>query len=100
MVVLAACAGWPVEKKYTAQDTTWIREGATTREEVVEHFGDPDLSMAIDDESGRGKYAEYHPDAPGKGFRQRFWVLYDKDGVVKTFGFGRPPQNIEQNIKP
>ena len=101
-------------RKIRPEDTNWIQQGQTTREQVMARFGKPHFTGA---HKGVGKYDEYHysheapvnlepvPDGafplnfppPSHSTSQvqspseRFWIMYDSQGVVQDYGFGAPP---------
>jgi hypothetical protein len=73
----------------TAPDQTdWIRIGMTTRDEVVERFGQPDLVIA----SPEGETAIYRPPNPGQ-VRPRVEVPTVQAGPAGTFTTTNQPIN-------
>ncbi len=112
IVQLSGCVVGEVEPRIAPDDTTWIQKGHTTQEQVIARFGQPDLTIRRDD---GGQYAEYtitddlmaqlepRPEGPfpqtyrppvqtmpgAEALRERFWVIYDSQGIVQDFGFGR-----------
>ena len=112
---LCACAMSDSGRRITVQDTAWIEKGRTTRQQVVEKFGEPSM---IGTYKGVGEYVEYlipppvrlplQPTQSGplpqeqrppidrtipraESPDDRFWVMYNAKGIVHDFGFGSPP---------
>ncbi len=116
MISLVACVGGKNVADINSQNTDWIEENRTTREQVVTKFGEADFSGVY---KGVGEFAEYTVSSPtpltleptqvgtqpqvhrspgdisvndvGKS-DDRFWVIYNAQGVVHDFGFGAPPE--------
>lgn len=115
LLFTAACVVGEVERRITPQDTAWIEKGRTTRDQVVAKLGEPAFTGT---HQGVGQYAEYTIPPPARlaleptqsgpfpqvqrapvdtvpeaeALGDRFWLIYDAQGVVEDFGFGSPPR--------
>ena len=108
-IVIAAC-GMP-EVKPSTRDTSWIQTGVTTRQEVIQHLGQPTSSMTLADSEmvryGRSPQLSPPPSVPSvvatpqgymtvtptatPNFEDRpLWIRFDSRGVVTSFGFDEP----------
>ncbi len=116
LFTLVACVVGKNGPGITSQNSAWIEKGRTTREQVVTRFGEPAFLGMY---KGVGEYAEYTVSSPtpltleptqggpqpqvhrspvdisvndiGKS-DDRFWVIYNAQGVVHDLGFGAPPE--------
>lgn len=111
LLLSTACVVGDVERRITPKDTAWIEKGRTTREQVLAKFGEPTFTETYKE---MGQYAEYAappterlslepiPSGPfpqvqrppggtvsePRSLGDRFWILYDAQGIVESFGFG------------
>lgn len=122
LVQLFGCAIGEAPQRIRPADTAWIQKGQTTRNEIVGKFGEPTFRGTREEV---GQYAEYRwrpesmpalqptPSGPfpqayrpparttpeAEALGERFWVVYDEQGVVEDFGFGFPPKLSQPSLQ-
>ncbi len=115
VIQMSGCVTGDDAQRIRPEDTTWIQKGQTTQKEIIAKFGQPQFTGT---QKGVGQLAEYtySPPAPvgleprpsgpfpqaytppaqtrpeTEALKERFWVLYDSQGIVQDFGFGAAPK--------